>query len=823
LTLLNGTQIDPVGHYELFDAEGILRAEATGEYNEHGNDSWAYPQRGIDYITRDQFGYDNALHHEVFPSKDRDEYQRIILKAAASDNYPFENGGAHIRDAYVQSLSQVAGLDLDERTHQSCILFANGEYWGVYEMREKVDDSDFTSHYYDQDEPYVDFLKTWGGTWADYGQIAPWTTFSNYVLDPGTDITDPAVYQGVYDQFNTQSIIDYFILNSFVVCADWLNWNTGWWRGTQPGSDPVKWRYILWDMDATFDHYVNFTGVPDQGATADICDPEVLGDPGGQGHVPIWNKLLENDAFLAQYVQRFADLINGPFDCAFMQAHLDSIVGAIEPEMPRHIDRWGGDMAEWEGNVQNIRDFIAERCMMVSTSIVDCYEGVEGPYQLTVLADLPEGGRVRVNTTLVEEFPWTGIYFGGLELPLEAIAKPGYEFTHWTMGNHVLSPSVDSSMVTVMLNSNDTIVAHFVSSFSYDIVFKVNPELSGKIVVNGDTLHALPDTLSLGGLVAHSIEAVGAPGYIFSHWTKTFTNTITPDMESPVADLTLSFWGEVTAHFYPYNPEVIFNVMPEGTGTITIDEETVETYPDTRILLGNNHYNLVATPIDAFHTFDFWESINNPILPDIFDREAGISFLTTDYIIAHFRELASEQITIDTRPRNVGKIILDYDTTLADFPFSHRYLDTKSYSVEVMDNDQYEFSHWELNYHSSISGSEAPFLTFGLTVSDTLTAVFEERLPGIYIPSAFSPNGDGFNEIFFVKGAYLDPSDFKMTIVNRWGETLFETTDITDGWRGELMGTEYFVPVDVYVYKIRYKNSLTGESKEVFGNVTLIR
>ena len=70
---------------------------------------------------------------------------------------------------------------------------------------------------------------------------------------------------------------------------DWLNWNTGWWRGRNPDGDKKKWRYILWDMDATFDHYVNYTGVPDTSSDADPCDPEELGDPGGQGHVPILN------------------------------------------------------------------------------------------------------------------------------------------------------------------------------------------------------------------------------------------------------------------------------------------------------------------------------------------------------------------------------------------------------------------------------------------------------------------------------------------------------------------------------------------------------
>ncbi len=146
----------PIGSFELFGESQQLIDRAYGEFNKHGNDSWAYAQRGIDYITRDQLGYTSSIAHQVFPSKARDRFQRFILKAAANDNYPFSNGGAHIRDAYVHTLSQKAGLHLDERTYQPCVLFVNGAYWGVYEIREKVDDPDFTRHYYDQGRKWID-------------------------------------------------------------------------------------------------------------------------------------------------------------------------------------------------------------------------------------------------------------------------------------------------------------------------------------------------------------------------------------------------------------------------------------------------------------------------------------------------------------------------------------------------------------------------------------------------------------------------------------------------------------------------------------------
>jgi hypothetical protein len=129
--LLDGSWgAQPEGTIEWFDKNGILLDKGTGEFNKHGNDSWAYPQRGFDYVMRDQFGYNYALQDQVFATKSRDKFQKVIIKAAANDNYPFSYGGsgAHIRDAYVHHLSQIGDLRLDERSTSSCILYLNGSY-----------------------------------------------------------------------------------------------------------------------------------------------------------------------------------------------------------------------------------------------------------------------------------------------------------------------------------------------------------------------------------------------------------------------------------------------------------------------------------------------------------------------------------------------------------------------------------------------------------------------------------------------------------------------------------------------------------------------
>jgi gliding motility-associated-like protein len=403
-------------------------------------------------------GYNDALDWKLFRRKDRDEFQRIMIKAAANDNYPFENG-AHIRDAYVHTLSQEADLHMDERTWEPCILYVNGQYWGVYDYREKVDDHDFTTYYYDQDENNLQFLKTWGGTWSEYGGAQAqndWNAFSAFVTS--NNMQTAANWAYVDSVYNWKSLADYVILNSVVVSMDWLNWNTAWWRGMDPQGDKKKWRYALWDNDATFGHYINYTGIPNTSPNADPCDPESLPDPGGQGHIPILNALMTNETFKQWYVNRFADLMNTTFSCDSMTTLLNSMIGEITPEMPGQVARWGGTMTGWQNNVTTLNNFITARCTALTQGMIDCYD-LNGPYQIMIEVQPVGAGTVQVNSLTLDQFPWTGNYFGGIPVILQTTPTSAqYTFDHWEMVN-IPTPNATSDSIGVDLTQADHIIA----------------------------------------------------------------------------------------------------------------------------------------------------------------------------------------------------------------------------------------------------------------------------------------------------------------------------------------------------------------------------
>lgn len=467
LQLLNGNSgVIPTAYFEYFE-NGAFIDENMGDFDAHGNDSWAYDQRGIDFVSRDDHGYKRRLEHKFFDTSDRTGFRRLILKAAGSDNYPHQPGGMHFRDVFVQTVSQVADLELDERRASFISLFVNGQYWGVYDLREKVDDNQYTDYYYGQDvkyrdaNEYIQYIKTWGSTQAEFGNqpaLDAWNQLITFVQN--NDMSVQANYDYVEGQLNIDSLVDYFVLNSYMVNRDWLNWNTSWWRGTNPSGGALKWRYALWDTDGVLGHYTNFTGIPDTSANADPCQVEQL--EVGVGHAQTIGKLIEENPTVRQkYITRYADLLNTHLSCESIIEVFDSIVTQLTPEMPRQIARWGGSMQEWQANVLAAKNFLLTRCSQtISTGLTECYE-VTGPYPATLQVVPAIGGKIRMNSELIANYPFTAQIFGNIETLLKGEPNPGFIFDHWVVDGAVINPNATSQEIMLMIAQATTITAHF--------------------------------------------------------------------------------------------------------------------------------------------------------------------------------------------------------------------------------------------------------------------------------------------------------------------------------------------------------------------------
>jgi gliding motility-associated-like protein len=723
-TLLDGDAgITPQGFFEMYESDNSYVDGGEGEFNKHGNDSWAYDQRGFDFIMKDQFGYNDAIGHQIFPEKSRSSFQRLIIKAGASDNYPFENGATHIRDAFVHTLSQKADLKLDERTWKPCVVYLNGVYWGVYEIREKADDSDFTEHYDNQDKYHLQYLKTWGATWEEYGApnaLNDWNSLKSYIQT--NNMGNAANFTYVDSLLNWQSLVDYFCINSYSVCQDWLNWNTAWWRGMDTLGQHKKWRYTLWDMDATFGHYINYTGIPDNSPSADPCNVEALPDPGGQGHTEILQKLINENPVVEQYyITRYADLLNTHFSCEYMNFLLDSMLAQIAPEMPGQIARWGGSMTEWQSNVQVLYDFIDARCVAMNQGMTGCYN-LTGPYDITVDVNPALSGEVKVNSIWAPNYPWTASYFGGIATNLVARPVLGYAFDHWeyTVGPLATAITEDTSSMNILQPEN--IVAFFIA---------VNPDLDGDGISNTDE-----------GLIGTDPNNPDTDGDGINDGTEV-TNVSDP--------------------LDPCSPNLnSANCDSDGDGITNPNETLLGTDPNNPDTDGDG-INDGTEVTNGSNPLDPCDPVSTSLDCTLDSDGDGIS--------------NAQEGVIGTDPNNPDS-----------------------------DGDG-------INDGVEVNNSSNP-----LDPCDP-NKVGVECNPGILVPTGFSPNGDNNNDAFRVF-AGNDVKTFKISVYDRWGNKMFETTESGFGWDGNYKGKALNPGIYAYMLEIIYKD---GKAELKSGNITLIR
>ncbi len=177
-----------------------------------------------------------------------------------------------------------------------------------------------------------------------------------------------------------------------------------------------------------------------------------------------------------------------------------------------------------------------------------------------------------------------------------------------------------------------------------------------------------------------------------------------------------------------------------------------------------------------------------------------------------------------------------YDHPVADFTFSPETVTILDPRYEFIDQSSGMISDWKWSMDTSLLSENASFIqTFSDTgsfsvnlfitdqhgcVDDTTYIVTVKDDHSFYLPNAFSPNGDGLNDKFGPNGIGISREDYLFQIFDRWGNLAFSTNDPAKAWDGKSGSTAI---QDVYIWKIRVKNSITNTVSAYKGTVTIIK
>jgi gliding motility-associated-like protein len=113
--------------------------------------------------------------------------------------------------------------------------------------------------------------------------------------------------------------------------------------------------------------------------------------------------------------------------------------------------------------------------------------------------------------------------------------------------------------------------------------------------------------------------------------------------------------------------------------------------------------------------------------------------------------------------------------------------------------------------------------TNDLGCSDELCVTIEVLLPpSVFVPNAFTPDYDGINDVF-IPVLSFDPVEYELLIFDRWGETVFISTDSTQPWLGNVTNGDYFAQTEAYLYRLTVRMPDTGNNVLYEGTVTMLR
>ncbi|MBK7945470.1 MAG: gliding motility-associated C-terminal domain-containing protein [Flavobacteriales bacterium] len=217
------------------------------------------------------------------------------------------------------------------------------------------------------------------------------------------------------------------------------------------------------------------------------------------------------------------------------------------------------------------------------------------------------------------------------------IARWNGSVAGWQNNVQVLRDYIDTRCVTIQQGLVDC----YNLNGPYQVVFNVDPPLSGEINVNSLTLPNYPFTGTYYGGITTTMAPVPADGWIFSHWEVFQGNTILPTMQDSL--VTLDFIGpdSIVAHFIPPTRyDVMLDVVPRGGASIAFDGATYSSFPVT-VSVGEDVPVPFAVIPSLYYDFLYWDFKNelvNTYLPGDSLSQAQIAYyLTTDTIVAHLK------------------------------------------------------------------------------------------------------------------------------------------------------------------------------------------
>lgn len=425
-----------------------------------GASSVGMPKKSFRLFFRSEYGI-SKLEYPVFGPGKTSVFDKLVFKSGYDDDLTAENGTL-LRDPLITELwNMTSGIPQLSRW---VILFLNNQYWGIYNLRESIDQHYIKAHTNFQNFDLVRLKNE--GPQLIYGSILGWYDLYNYILTEDLSLNENFSY--VESKLDMDEFLN---LMAFVQCSQYYSW--GWGSSMYRNHlKAAKWKFAVWDADRAFTK-------PDWDGFY-----ELFYETGSYKWANnFYRHISENDSFMNMLFCSINDLQNTVFNADIAVPVFDSIYTIVKPEICDEINRWNPENIAFENNVEKIREFLRNRKFILNDQLAKKFsvDTTLVKVKLNVLGK----GHIKCNTLNIKNYPWEGSYFKNLKLGLTAIPDSGYHFVSWD-----IAPAHNSNFLNYKLTQDVTVTASFgvgveVPSINKKIDFSLFPNpIEQKFFIN---------------------------------------------------------------------------------------------------------------------------------------------------------------------------------------------------------------------------------------------------------------------------------------------------------------------------------------------------
>jgi hypothetical protein len=547
---------------EIFETDGTCVYRSNSGFRLFGGMSRLFPQKSIVLVARDKYGK-KRIKHKIFGKGTPKKHKYLVLRNSGSDW-----GKAHLRDKFMTSL--VDDWDIEVQDSRPSHVYINGKYWGIYNIREKVNRFYLQEHT-DVDKDSLDLMEHRMN--RKRGSAIHYQKMLKFMKE--NDLSDPTSYAYLNSLMEVENFIDYKVAQIFFDNQD-AGGNIKYWR---PQTPTGKWRWILYDTDWGF-------GLHDERAYRNNSLAFHTKENGPAWPNPEWStfilrKLLENKEFEEKFINRFCDALNTSFENNNVEAKLDEHINMLSPEIDKHLKRWKLSRKKWEYELKVMKKFGKERPNFTRMHLMEKFN-TGAIVNLEIESQI--GGYVVLNGNVkIDNSVFEGKYFERIPVALRAVPNFGYRFSRW---EGLSFKNVDHELIVSLEKRKRTILKAVFEKYEHPLANQIMiNEISSNNKKTGDWVE----------IYNSSEEIVNVNDWIFADSKNGFTLpnvNLEPKSYLILCEDSLAF----RKNFPDYSMPIVGNL---GFG-IKKKKEQLGLYTDGGASVDSTAYHIV--PLDSIFT-----------------------------------------------------------------------------------------------------------------------------------------------------------------------------------------------------------------------------